>query len=97
MLYEVITNYRSTGNILAAANAVIGNNHKRREKQLWTAGSTGEKISLVSCQDADDEARAVVERIHQNLLQKHMTYRDNAIRITSYNVCYTKLLREFRQ
>ncbi len=72
-------NYRSTGNILAAANAVIGNNHKRREKQLWTAGSTGEKISLVSCQDADDEARAVVERIHQNLLQKHMTYRDNAI------------------
>ena len=72
-------NYRSTGHILAAANAVIGHNRKRREKQLWTAGEAGEKIALVSCQDADDEARAVVERIHQNLLQKQMTYRDNAI------------------
>ncbi len=72
-------NYRSTGNILAAANAVICQNQQRKEKRLWTAGDAGDKVSLVTCQDADDEARAVVERVHQNLLQRQMHYRDHAI------------------
>ena len=39
-------NYRSTGNILAAANAVIANNHERKGKTLWTAQSGGEPITL---------------------------------------------------
>ena len=72
-------NYRSTGNILSAANAIISNNGKRKEKKLWTAGEAGDKISLVKCYDAEDEARAVVERIHQNLRQRQMSYRDHAI------------------
>ncbi len=72
-------NYRSTGNILAAANAVIGHNRQRKEKQLWTAGEAGEKLSVVTCLEADDEARAVVERIHNNLARHGLARRDHAI------------------
>ena len=72
-------NYRSTGNILAAANAVISHNSKRKEKALWTAGDAGDKLSLVTCLDAEDEARAVIERIHHNLRQHRLACRDHAI------------------
>ncbi len=72
-------NYRSTGNILAAANAVIRHNAKRKEKVLWTQGAPGDKLSLVTCLDAEDEARAVIERILHNLRQQQLSYRDHAI------------------
>jgi superfamily I DNA/RNA helicase len=72
-------NYRSTGNILAAANAIIGNNSNRKTKRLWTAGEAGDKLALVTCDDAEEEARAVVERIHGNLLRHRLAYRDHAI------------------
>ena len=72
-------NYRSTGNILAAANAVISRNAQRKTKVLWTAGDAGDKLSLVTCLDAEDEARAVVERIHHNLRRRQMACRDHAI------------------
>jgi len=72
-------NYRSTGNILGSANAVIKQNKKRKEKALWTAGGAGDKVGIVRCIDAEDEARAVIERIHHNLRSKQMAYRDHAI------------------
>jgi len=72
-------NYRSTGNILAAANAVIQHNAKRKAKKLWTAGEAGDPLSVVTCLEAEDEARAVVERIHHNLRQYRLAYRDHAI------------------
>jgi DNA helicase-2/ATP-dependent DNA helicase PcrA len=72
-------NYRSTGNILAAANAVIRHNQKRKEKNLWTAGDAGEPLSLVTCGDADDEAKAVVERVQHNVRARQVAYRDQAI------------------
>ena len=72
-------NYRSTGHILNAANTVIRNNHKRKDKALWTAGAEGEKIGVVSCVDAEDEARAVMERIQHNKRERRMAYRDHAI------------------
>lgn len=56
-------NYRSTGNILAAANAVIANNPDRLGKQLWTAYGEGEPIDLFAAYNEVDEARFVVERI----------------------------------
>jgi DNA helicase-2/ATP-dependent DNA helicase PcrA len=49
-------NYRSTGNILRAANAVIANNTQRKGKRLWTDKGTGEKITLYVAQNEDDEA-----------------------------------------
>jgi len=56
-------NYRSTGNILAAANAVICLNKKRKAKKLWTSDGAGEPLEMVVCRDEEDEALQVVERI----------------------------------
>lgn len=56
-------NYRSTGNILAAADAIIGKNQMRHEKTLWTKASAGEKIKLHILEDDRDEAHFVVGEI----------------------------------
>ena len=58
-------NYRSTGNILAAANSLIANNQGRMGKNLWTSGADGEPIHLYSAFNDLDEARFVVARIQQ--------------------------------
>ena len=56
-------NYRSTGNILAAANAVIANNHERKGKTLWTAQSGGDPVTLFEARNEDDEADFVARTI----------------------------------
>jgi DNA helicase-2/ATP-dependent DNA helicase PcrA len=58
-------NYRSTGNILDAANALISNNSARLGKKLWTDGSRGEAIRLYSGFNDIDEARYCVERMRE--------------------------------
>lgn len=61
--YRLEQNYRSTGNILAGANAVINCNHGRLGKTLWTDSGQGEKISLYAAFNDLDEARFIVDRI----------------------------------
>ncbi len=56
-------NYRSTGTILKAANALINNNGGRLGKELWTSASDGEPITLFTAYNEGDEARFVVDRI----------------------------------
>jgi DNA helicase-2/ATP-dependent DNA helicase PcrA len=56
-------NYRSTGNILKAANAVIAHNAGRLGKELWTEGADGKRIALYTAFNEIDEARFVLERI----------------------------------
>ena len=56
-------NYRSTGNILKAANAVIANNPTRLGKQLWTEDGDGEPIRVYGAFNEVDEARFVIDRI----------------------------------
>jgi ATP-dependent DNA helicase UvrD/PcrA len=56
-------NYRSTGNILNAANALISNNEGRMGKNLWTDSEEGELISIYSAFNEQDEAYFVVEQI----------------------------------
>ncbi len=58
-------NYRSSGNILSAANAVIDNNEGRLGKNLWTADGDGEKIHLYAAYNEIDEATYVASRIQQ--------------------------------
>lgn len=58
-------NYRSTGTILDAANALIAHNAVRLGKKLWTDAGQGEPIQLYSAYTETDEARFVVERIRQ--------------------------------
>ena len=56
-------NYRSSGHILAAANAVISNNTERKGKTLWTNAGDGEKLLLYTAQNEDDEGQFVASRI----------------------------------
>lgn len=56
-------NYRSTQNILSAANAVISRNPNRREKRLWTAEGDGEKIVGYVAESEHDEARFIAKEI----------------------------------
>jgi len=62
-LYRLEQNYRSTGNILAAANAIIANNGGRIGKKLWTDGGKGDRIKLYRAYNERDEAEFVVSRI----------------------------------
>ncbi|MET0955165.1 MAG: 3'-5' exonuclease, partial [Cryobacterium sp.] len=71
-------NYRSTQNILSAANAVIGNNFDRREKRLWSAGGDGEKIVGYTAYNGHDEAQFVADEV-EALHRKGMAYRDMAV------------------
>ena len=58
-------NYRSTGHILSAANALIAHNEGRMGKNLWTADGDGEQIRVYSAYNEQDEARFVVNQIEQ--------------------------------
>jgi DNA helicase II / ATP-dependent DNA helicase PcrA len=72
-------NYRSTGNILEAANNLIGNNKVRKEKKLWTAAGNGPLIDLNIVQDDEEEATSVVERIQLERFKRDLPYSDFAI------------------
>ena len=56
-------NYRSTGIILQAANAVIANNNERKGKNLWTSNAQGEKIEVHTCADETDEGKFIADAI----------------------------------
>ena len=77
-------NYRSSANILGAANAVIAHNPGRIGRQLWTDTGDGEPIDLYAAYNEMDEARFVVERIRQwvrdggSLGDAAILYRSNA-------------------
>lgn len=77
-------NYRSTSNILTAANAVIAHNINRLGKKLWTEGKEGELITNYAGYNEIDEARFIVERIKshfndgENLKDIAVLYRSNA-------------------
>lgn len=58
-------NYRSVGNILAAANAVIDNNVTRKRKKLFTSQEDGEKISVYMASDERDEGRWIASEIEK--------------------------------
>ena len=70
-LLKLEQNYRSTGTILKAANALIARNPARLGKELWTADGEGEPINLYSAFNEVDEARFVVERIRQFIDEGH--------------------------
>jgi superfamily I DNA/RNA helicase len=72
-------NYRSTATILAAANSVIRNNPKRKEKTLWTNAGKGRPIELVVARDDEEEATGVVERIQLECFKNKATFGDFAI------------------
>lgn len=89
-------NYRSTANILNAANAVIANNMGRLGKSLWTSGEDGDPIDLYAAFNEQDEARYIVQRIRdarsngESLNDVAILYRSNA----QSRILEEELLRE---
>ena len=72
-------NYRSTKKILDAANAVISHNYDRKGKSLWTAGADGEKLTVITAENQNDEARRVVNTVMDLVAREGRPYRDFAI------------------
>lgn len=85
-------NYRSTGSILKAANAVIANNHERMGKNLWTEDSDGEPISIYAAFNEQEEARFIASRI-TDWHQQGNAYNDCAILYRSN--AQSRVLEEF--
>ena len=71
-------NYRSTANILDAANAVIKNNQARKGKALWTEKDRGDKLALYVAQNENDEAQFVASRILEGF-SGGTNWRENAV------------------
>jgi len=71
-------NYRSTQNILDAANSVIANNKNRKGKNLWTSSGAGEKIIFNTLDDEADEASFIADEILKNV-KNGRKMRDHAI------------------
>ena len=77
-------NYRSTGNILSASNALIANNQNRLEKSLWTESGDGDLINVFNARTETEESHYVVSEIEnqfnqgRNLNECAILYRSNA-------------------
>ncbi len=72
-------NYRSTQNILDAANSVIANNYSRKQKKLWTANGAGEKITFCQFINGYEEAAFAAKDITEKVFQKGYQYKDCAV------------------
>ncbi len=72
-------NYRSTANILNAANSVIANNEVRRGKNLWCDKGDGEKIVLRECADATEEGKFIVDTVNAMVKRGDARYSDFAV------------------
>ncbi|HGF7816172.1 TPA: DNA helicase PcrA [Enterococcus faecium] len=72
-------NYRSTKNILSAANQVIENNSNRKPKDLWTENKEGNKITYYRADNERDETRFIVDRMQEEIRSNHRNYGDFAI------------------
>ena len=78
-LFKLEQNYRSTKNIVNAANSIISNNKEQIEKEIWTDNKTGNLIALLQCSDERDEGLKVTESILQAHLADDRPFKDFAI------------------
>ncbi len=72
-------NYRSTKNIIEAANAVIAHNETRRGKKLWCAQENGQKVMLRNLEDQEKEAIYIAEHISEAVMRGKHRYKDFAV------------------
>ncbi len=75
-LIKLEQNYRSKSNILEAANAIIANNKGRKGKTLWTSNDKGEKITVATLENQNEEARYITEKITELTKNGKYTYND---------------------
>ena len=78
-LFKLEQNYRSTKNIVNAANSIISNNKEQIQKEIWTDNGTGNLINLLQCSDERDEGTKVCESILESHLGDNRPFRDFAV------------------
>ncbi len=78
-LFKLEQNYRSTKNIVNAANSIISNNKEQIQKEIWTDNGTGNLINLMQCSDERDEGNKVCESILDAHIGDNRPFRDFAI------------------
>ena len=78
-IFRLEQNYRSTKNIVNAANSLIANNQKRLKKNVWTENASGEKISVNKLLTDGEEGRFVASSIFENKMQNQLKNSDFAI------------------
>ena len=78
-LFKLEQNYRSTKNIVQAANSIIGHNRDQIEKELWCDNAVGGKLRLLRCDDEKDEGNRVADAIQHTRLGEDADYRDFAV------------------
>lgn len=78
-LFKLEQNYRSTKNIVNAANSIISNNKEQIQKEIWTDNMTGNLINLLRCSDERDEGVKVTESILDAHLGDNRAFKDFAI------------------
>ena len=78
-IFRLEQNYRSTKNIVNAANSLIENNQKRLKKNVWTENESGEKISVNKLLTDGEEGRFVASSIFENKMQSQLKNSDFAI------------------
>jgi DNA helicase-2/ATP-dependent DNA helicase PcrA len=89
-------NYRSSQNILEAADSIIKNNTERKEKKLWTAQKGGDAIRYFQAYDADSEARFVTVEIKKIMLRDHTAKFAILYRTNSQSRVFEEALRRER-
>jgi len=93
--FRLEQNYRSTGNILKAADSIIKNNPEQISKTLWTENNDGEELSLIRCTDEKDEAFQIAKQIKKEITSRKLSLNEIAIlyRINSQSRALEEALR----
>ena len=78
-LFKLEQNYRSTQNIVNAANSIISNNKDQIQKEIWTDNRQGSLLRLIRANDERDEGNKVANSIQNERLENDMDYKDFAI------------------
>ena len=78
-LFKLEQNYRSTQNIVNAANSIIANNRDQIKKEIWTDNGQGSKIRLLRASDEKEEGSLVADSIQSERLDHDLEYKDFAI------------------
>ncbi|GCD78489.1 DNA helicase [Thermaurantimonas aggregans] len=78
-IFKLEQNYRSTQNIVKAANSLIAKNRDQLKKEVWTANEPGEKITIYKALDEAEEAQYIAERIMEWHLSRQMDFSNFAI------------------
>ncbi len=97
-IFKLEQNYRSTNNILAAANAVITNNSRRHTKTLWSEGTSGDQIKLFEVATETVEANVIADLVQDIRYEKDIPYNEIAILFRSnfQSRVFEQSLREHR-